>query len=282
MELFWQRRLLAAFIVACYGVYDIIVVTDEPSIKKGENATTNSIEVVTAAMTNSTPSSSNNNRTIKVPTCAIPPNSACVKPYFTPETVACANHANVRIDDSGAWYLPENFMYKFDQSIANAILDRVITGDVLELGAGLGCYTHYFQDSKKITSITGYEGAANVEEMSEGFIHQADLTKKQDFGGMQYDWVLCMEVAEHIPPQFQYMFLLNVLSPATKGVVLTWGIPGQSGRGHVNLRTNDYVIDLMRGIGFDYDAGDSQYLRDEALSSWFKNSAMVFRKRDLE
>ena len=75
--------------------------------------------------------------------------------------------------------------------------------------------------------------------MSEGFIQLADLTKKQDFGGTtarQYDWVICMEVAEHIPREFEHVFLLNLVASAQKGVLLSWGLPGQNGIGHVNLR----------------------------------------------
>jgi len=264
---FWQR-FLSALIVSCYLLYHIISVekVDDPVIDNGEivDATTEDVGV-----TKPPPIIG------KVPTCTTPQND-CVKPYFNPEKVACLVRQRQRVESSGAWLLPPNFMYKFDQSFANAVLGRVISGSVLELGAGLGCYTNYFHDSGKLSSISGYEGAANVEAMSKGFIKQADLTQKKDFGNYSFDWVVCMEVAEHIPPDFQHTFLLNIVSPARKGVLLSWGIPGQNGIGHVNTRSNEYVIDIMKQLGFDFDEEKSNYLRSEAQSKWFKESTMVF------
>lgn len=272
---FWQR-FLSWLIVSCYLLYNLISVevVDDPIIDMGENVNvTLTTEDVGTTITKPIPIIG------KVPTCTTPQND-CVKPYFNPEKVACLVKQRQTIDSSGAWLLPPNFMYKFDQSFANAVLDRVISGSVLELGAGLGCYTSYFHDSGKISSIDGYEGAANVEAMSEGFIKQADLTKdltkEKDFARGSFDWVVCMEVAEHIPAQFQYTFLLNIVTPARKGILLSWGLPGQIGIGHVNTRSNEYVIDIMKGLGFDFDEEKSNYLRNEAQSSWFKGSTMVF------
>ena len=216
----------------------------------------------------------------KTPTCETPQRGFCVQPtYPDPTQSDClVRSRQQKIDASGAWLLPPGFMYKFDVSFANAVLDRTISGGtVLELGAGLGCYTAFFQTSGKIKSIVGYEGAANVGSMSENYINRADLTVPQEFGEKSFDWVLCMEVAEHIPPAFEAQFLLNVVTPAKKGVVLTWGQPGQGGVGHVNLRSNEYVIEMMKGFGLEYDAITSDYLRSQAHFNWFKGTAMVFK-----
>jgi len=213
----------------------------------------------------------------KVPVCATAQND-CVKPYYKPEKVECLQSTKrPTVDSSGAWILPPKYMYYFDQSFANAVIDRVISGSVLELGAGLGCYTTYFHGSGKISKITGYEGAANVESISQGLIKQADLTKKQNFGYDSYDWVVCMEVAEHIPKEFENTLLVNIVTRAKKGVLLTWGVPGQGGVGHVNLRSNDYVIGIMKGVGFDFDEETSNYLRSKSQFGWFKMTAMVFK-----
>ena len=124
-----------------------------------------------------------NLQNVKVPTCQVDGNH-CVKPYSVPESVGCLKQSSPTIDSSGAWYLPQNFMYKFDQKFANAALDRVISGgSVLELGAGLGCYTYYFRDSGKVLSIDGYEGAANVEEMWKGSLNRQILQKYKTLGG---------------------------------------------------------------------------------------------------
>lgn len=204
--------------------------------------------------------------------------ATCIKPHYPVESTQCLETKRKQgVDNSGAWSLPEGFMYKFDESFANATLERVLSGgSVLELGAGLGCYTTYFRESKKISKIDGYEGASNVESLTKGFIKHADLSVKQDFGVLSYDWVVCMEVAEHIPKQFEHILLGNIISPAKKGVLLTWGVPGQNGIGHVNLQTNDYVIGIMKDFGFNYDKEKSEYLRSKATFRWFQMTTMVF------
>ena len=268
-------------VTCCYLLYSLLHNNNEYHQLKGNNNIINTTITEVAA-------ASNLQNNVKVPKCQVDMSgSYCVKPYFVPERVDCLKYKSPSIDSSGAWYLPQNFMYKFDQKFANAILDRVISGmSVLELGAGLGCYTYYFQDSGKVLSIDGYEGAANVEEMSEGFIKQADLTKIQDFGSpaqqLLYDWVVCMEVAEHIPPEHEHTFLINLVSHAKRGILLSWGTPHQHGHGHVNLKSNAYVIDMMQNFGFHYDENTSLYLRGEAEFGWFKGSTMIFRKKGKE
>mmetsp|Transcript_5730 Transcript_5730/g.11205 ORF Transcript_5730/g.11205 Transcript_5730/m.11205 type:complete len:162 (+) Transcript_5730:130-615(+) len=153
------RRLLPALVVICPILYNMIsqgIVTN-PIIDKSSINNSNKTQEIT---TKKLPPIKG-----KIPTCTTPQNN-CVKPFYKPEVVECLVRQRQKIDSSGAWRLPDNFMYKFDQNFADAVLDRVISGSVLELGAGLGCYTTYFHDSGKLSSIAGYEGAVNVESMS--------------------------------------------------------------------------------------------------------------------
>mmetsp|Transcript_17340 Transcript_17340/g.29903 ORF Transcript_17340/g.29903 Transcript_17340/m.29903 type:complete len:164 (-) Transcript_17340:874-1365(-) len=76
----------------------------------------------------------------KVPVCATAQND-CVKPYYKPEKVECLQSTKrPTVDSSGAWILPPKYMYYFDQSFANAVIDRVISGSVLELGVNIVSY----------------------------------------------------------------------------------------------------------------------------------------------
>ena len=217
---------------------------------------------------------SNDTVSVNVPICLTAQNS-CVRPHFpNPEVVTCPAQGQLTETSTGAYILPENYAYRFDQKFANAILDNVISGRVLELGAGLGCYTYYFQDSGKLSNITGYEGASNVLELSKGLIKQADLAMAQDFG--QYDWVLCLEVAEHIPKQYETTFVDNLIAPRPKGLILSWALPDQPGSGHVNGQSNSYVVALMQSKGYEYDTAKTELLREAAELGWFKQTTMVF------
>ena len=53
-----------------------------------------------------------------------------------------------------------------------------------------------------------------------------DLTLPQ-YWLPRYDWVLSLEVLEHIPSDFETTVLDNIDRAAGHGVVLSWAVPGQ-------------------------------------------------------
>ena len=48
------------------------------------------------------------------------------------------------------------------------------------------------------------------------------------------DWVLSLEVGEHVPPAHEMMYLRNLHAHACQGLVLSWAYLGKYGVGHVN------------------------------------------------
>lgn len=112
--------------------------------------------------------------------------------------------------------------------------------------------------------------------VTDGYVKFMDLTVPT-FLGTKYEWVMSLEVGEHIPSIHEATFLRNIVRHATEGVVLSWGVPGQHGHHHVNLHENSYVISRMADLGFVYDNNTSEGLRKAAQLEWFKNTIMVFR-----
>jgi hypothetical protein len=74
------------------------------------------------------------------------------------------------------------------------------------------------------------------------------------------------------------VFLTNLLSHAREGLVVSWSNT-EGGNGHVNLRSNEWVVSTMRERGFELDAPAQTQLRD-AISSihWYKPTVLVFRR----
>ncbi|KAK7075943.1 hypothetical protein SK128_012696, partial [Halocaridina rubra] len=66
-----------------------------------------------------------------------------------------------------------------------------------------------------IKSWKGYDGALNIETLSNGFIKYLDVSKKQDLGE-RFDWVMSVEVGEHIPHEYENIFLQNLVRHACK------------------------------------------------------------------
>ena len=111
------------------------------------------------------------------------------------------------------------------------------SSDVMELGAGMGCYTQYL--ASRGVPIRAYDGSPTVAQRTDGLVQTADLSKRQSLGH-RADWVFCIEVAEHIPPQFEQALLSNLHEHNRKGVVLSWSsLKPPNGNGHVNPRVQE-------------------------------------------
>nr|XP_045604921.1 uncharacterized protein LOC123762454 [Procambarus clarkii] len=128
-----------------------------------------------------------------------------------------------------------------------------------------------------IKSWNGWDGAANIDEFTNGRIASVDLASPVNLGG-PFEWVMSLEVGEHIPESGERNFLDNLVKHACVGVVLSWAVPGQNGHSHVNCRTNDYVKTEMAARGLEWDKEASMKLRENVDQlTYFKNTLMVFR-----
>lgn len=124
-----------------------------------------------------------------------------------------------------------------------------------------------------------YDGAPFCETTSEGRVKFLDLTLPQ-YGLPLYDWVMSLEVAEHIPQSFESVYIDNIVRHAKEGVVLSWARPGQGGYSHVNNRPFEYVKTLMDGLGFTHDEDASNSLKQKSSFDWFRNNINVFRRKE--
>ncbi|XP_066944838.1 uncharacterized protein [Macrobrachium rosenbergii] len=127
-----------------------------------------------------------------------------------------------------------------------------------------------------VKSWEGFDSAFNIEQLSAGKIHTTDLSVPLKLD-RKYDWILSLEVGEHIPKEKEQTFIDNLAQHACKGIVLSWAVVGQGGYNHVNTRNNDYVQQQMEKRGLKMDQETSQNLRKKVAVSWFKNTLMVYR-----
>ena len=99
---------------------------------------------------------------------------------------------------------------------------------VASFGDGPGRYKQLLSDSGKLSGYDAYDGAPYCDITSEGRVRFLDLTLPQ-YGLPLYDWVMSLEVAEHIPADFQAVYVDNINRHAKEGIVLSWARPGQGG-----------------------------------------------------
>lgn len=146
-------------------------------------------------------------------------------------------------------------------------------------GDGPGRYKQLLTDSGKVKVYDAYDGAPFCDTTSQGRVNFLDLTLPQ-YGLPVYDWIISLEVAEHIPSSFESVYIDNIVRHASEGIVLSWARPGQGGFQHINNRDIKYVIALFNGLGFYHDVKDSKTLQEGASVGWLKNNINVYRRRE--
>jgi hypothetical protein len=167
--------------------------------------------------------------------------------------------------------------------VAEELRKLFVNQSVYDFGAGLGWYGKVFTRASTpgdpgLAFYQGFDGAENVEEVTNGFIEWMDLTDPQDLPPV--DWVLSFEVGEHIPYEMEGVFIQNVHRHNTKGVILSWAEKGQMGHFHVNERDNNYIKTIFASLGYLNDIEEERKLRSMTTLPWFKNTIMVFRRKE--
>lgn len=146
---------------------------------------------------------------------------------------------------------------------------------VIDFGAGTGFYSGYLQDigfqaipieGNKTTIIDAVNGI------------EKDLSKP--FELFMFHNSICLEVGEHIPAEFEQVFIDNLANNTKDKLILSWAVPGQDGYFHVNCKPNEWVIEQFEKRGFKYllEATESARSVIEQRRSYFRNTLLVFEK----
>lgn len=145
-----------------------------------------------------------------------------------------------------------------------------------DFGCGLGLYIRDLRTAG--FRAGGFDGNPATAEISDGRCQTADLSRKLDMG-TRWDWVISLEVAEHIPRQFEATFIQNLLAHTCHGLVLSWG--NQAGEGHVNNRAREEVETLFAPHGFRSNRSRAAALRSVAFLPWLQNTVLVLEREAL-
>ena len=105
-----------------------------------------------------------------------------------------------------------------------------------------------------------------------------DLSIPQ-YGLPLYDWIVSLEVAEHIPAEYETVYLSNLIRHAKEGIILSWAVPGQDGHYHINNRPFTYVLKTMDSLGFTFSQDETMILRQSATLPWLRANTSVFRRK---
>jgi len=178
------------------------------------------------------------------------------------------------IHKSGYWTELDLNDHVIDNSLCNEIISFIKEENLkncIDIGCGNGFYTD--EISKNIQCI-GIDGNPQTKTSDNIFVQ--DITKKFNYG--KFDVVLCLEVGEHIDKKYESTILKNITNHVGKYLIISWAIPGQSGYGHVNCNSNEYIKEKIEKMNFKNNISLENRFRNSSSLDWFKNTIMVFEK----
>lgn len=145
-----------------------------------------------------------------------------------------------------------------------------------DFGCGMGYYADKLQKAG-FKYVTGFEGDPPKGKFLANMVKQ-DLTIP--FKVPVQGNCIFLEVAEHIPAEFEEAALTNVLGACKDKLVMSWAVRGQAGFGHVNCLDNHEVIAKIEAKGFKYIESDSEAARkiDLDTAPWFRHTILIFQK----
>lgn len=132
---------------------------------------------------------------------------------------------------------------------------------ILDLGAGVGQFGRALLRQDARYEYRGYDGAPNVRDYTDGFVRFVDLTMPAALP--QSDWVVSMEVGEHLDRAHEMAYFRNLHVHNRKGVVISWAGLDQGGHGHRNPHDPQYVAGIFESLSYRLNRTATRLLRGE-------------------
>lgn len=151
------------------------------------------------------------------------------------------------------------------EHVCQVIIDLLRPTSLIDVGCATGDIVAKFIEMG--IDAWGLEGSANVlpflEIPSDRFFLR-DLRLPVDIG--RYDLALCLEVAEHIEPEYTDQFVKNLVGLSDK-IVVSIAPPGQGGHYHVNCQPQEYWDEKFGVFGYEHLPWMTQLLK-KGLRPW--------------
>eukprot|EP00198_Chlamydomonas_reinhardtii_P011870 XP_001701207.1 hypothetical protein CHLREDRAFT_153390 [Chlamydomonas reinhardtii] len=203
-----------------------------------------------------------------------PSGGFCLQPPAPAATAAAAAGATAAAATAAAATAGLVTGTLLDRPLCDAIARLVAGAHVADFGAGRGQYgtclvsspaananNGYNASSAAASAVTAvggsvgavsytaYDGGEGVEAVTGGAVRFLDLAEPT-WLGVGYDWVVSLEVGEHIPPHLEAAFLGNLIRHARRG--------------------------LLGGGALRHNATAAAQLRAASSLAWFRNTLLVF------
>lgn len=139
---------------------------------------------------------------------------------------------------------------------------------VADVGCGEGWWGKAFADHGcEVVGIDGDYATPVIEHLSHDLSHSMPDVK--------CDLAVCLEVAEHLPPERADSFIADLCAIAPV-ILFSAAIPGQGGTGHLNEQWPDYWVQRFGAHGFECSGALRWAIwDDDRVENWYRQNLIV-------
>ena len=167
------------------------------------------------------------------------------------------------------------------KEIVPLIIELIKPKSVIDVGCGEGIWLAAFEENgiKDILGIDGDYIDRNMLAIPADRFMPIDLKKPIKLK-RQFDLVVCLEVAEHLPKETaeQFVDFLTTLGPI---VLFSAAIPYQGGEQHVNEQWPDYWAALFKKKDYlVFDCIRKRVWDNDKVASWYAQNILLFAEEN--
>lgn len=146
---------------------------------------------------------------------------------------------------------------------------------VADFGAGGGQYSTWLNETGLVKAFA-FDGTQQASVISNGSVQEINLIEDVNLW-RTFDWIVCLEVGEHIPKQFSKTLLQNLKRHAVRGLVMSWSDDWE-GIGHVNcLSQEEFVAFVEQEAGLVLDPEATKLVKAGCEIDYISRTIAVFR-----
>lgn len=165
--------------------------------------------------------------------------------------------------------------------IVPLILQRVPCDRIIDVGCGEGAWLKVFQKHGvgEVLGVDGDHVDENILAISKENFISFDLRKPLQLE-TNFDLVVSLEVAEHLPPETAETFVES-LTGLGSVILFSAAIPHQPGEHHINPQWLDYWVGLFHDRNYvAIDCIRQQVWNNPNVAFWFAQNILFFVKQE--